>query len=267
MTNSVVRVAYVLLASASFFSCKDVPAGKPSTAAQNAPTPKADDSAAGSIDLGATTPYSTTTLSAVGSIAGTLQIADSTSVDDSAAANDAECAPRGRGPAPASAKTFANTVVWVANAKAGKPMPIEKRAELSSERCALEPRVQAVTIGTTVNVINDDKILHRLVFLRLGTNDTLVVTPFFNTGQIVATEQLAKKPGIIEVRCVQHPWTRGYIAVFDHPYFAVTENNGTFGIDSLPAGNYRMMIWHEGAAKPTEQQVQVSAGGTATVTR
>ena len=31
---------------------------------------------------------------------------------------------------------------------------------------------------------------------------------------------------MIEARCLQHSWTRGYIGVFDHPYFVVTEATG-----------------------------------------
>lgn len=191
---------------------------------------------------------------------------DSAALGDSAAAKNPECAPRGRRPVPLPAnRQFGNTIVWIADAKSGKPLPIDKRAEISSDNCLLDPRVQAITVGTTVNVINDDKVLHKLIFTKFGTHDTLVVTPFFNSGQIVATERLAKMPGMVEVRCADHPWEHGYIAVFDHPYFAVTEDNGAFKIDSLAPGSYKVMVWREGLTKPTEQQVQVAAGGTATL--
>jgi len=143
----------------------------------------------------------------------------------------------------------------------------DKRTEISSERCVLDPRVQAVGVGTAVNVINDDKVLHKLVFTKFGTNDTLLVTPFFNSGEIVATERLAKTAGMVEVKCAQHPWEHGFIAVFDHPYYAVTEDDGTFKIDSLAPGSYKLMIWREGESKPTEQQVQITAGGTARIAR
>ena len=227
---------------------------------------KVQGSAQSTIDLSLGAPYSVASLSSFGSVAGTLRVIDSASIGDSAAAKVPECAPRGRGPAPLPAnKRFGNAVVWIADAKSGKRMPLEKRAEISSDNCILDPRVQAITIGTTVNVINDDKVLHKLVFTKFGTHDTLVVTPFFNSGQIVATERLAKTAGMVEVRCTDHPWEYGYIAVFDHPYFAVTEDNGSFKIDSLAPGTYKVMVWRAGMAKPTAQQVQISAGGTATI--
>jgi hypothetical protein len=268
VTASVVRCsAVLLLAFAWSGACTKESSPQKRGVTARAPTPaKIDDSAAGSIDLGGTQ-YHTTTLTAIGSVAGTIRIPDSTSLPSAnVSAAAAECARLRGGPA-VPAKNFANTVVWIADVKTGKPFPIDKRADLASERCLLDPRVQAVVVGTTVDVVNDDKLLHRLVFTRLGTHDTLTVTPFFNSGQVVASERLAKTPGIVEVRCVQHPWTHGYIAVFDHPYFDVTDNDGSFKIDSLPPGSYKLMIWHGGAAQPQEQQVQITAGGTARITK
>jgi hypothetical protein len=160
---------------------------------------------------------------------------------------------------------ISSAIVWIAAITAGKPLPLDRREELASEDCSLEPRVQAAVAGTTVDVVNADKLLHRLVFIRMGTHDTLTVTPFFNAGQLVASERIAKHSGMVEVRCAQHPWTRAYLAVFDHPYFAVTSLDGRFKIDSVPPGAYKIMVWHEGMARPLERQVRIAAAGTATL--
>jgi len=228
---------------------------------------RTNDSAAGSIDVGGTT-YTETKLTAVGSLVGTIKSAD-TSADGSepttTAANVPECVPKRRGRAVVKKPGFANTIVWIADIKAGKAMPIERRADLSSENCVLDPLIQGVVAGTTMNIVNDDKILHTLVFTKLGTHDRLVVTPFFNVGQMVTSERIAKGSGIVEVRCVRHPWTRAYIAVIDHPYFAVTEGNGSFKIDSLPPGSYKLMVWRDANAKPVEQAIQITAGSATRV--
>jgi plastocyanin len=263
------RLAVPSLVLALSSACEKIPAlPKRTTSPESTatPAPTKPDTARSTIALGLGAPYAVANLSSYGAVAGTLRVADSAAFGDSAAATVPECVPRGRRsvPLPVS-RRFGNTIVWIADAKSGKPLPIEKRAEISSDNCVLDPRVQAVTVGTTVNVINDDKVLHKLIFTKFGTHDTLVVAPFFNSGQIVATERLAKTPGMVEVKCVDHPWEHGYIAVFDHPYFAVTEDNGTFKIDSLPPGSYKVMIWREGLSKPVEQQVQVAAGGTAAI--
>ncbi|HEX3867285.1 MAG TPA: carboxypeptidase regulatory-like domain-containing protein [Gemmatimonadaceae bacterium] len=158
-----------------------------------------------------------------------------------------------------------SAVVWVAGVTKGKAISEDKRADLASENCTIDPRVLAVSVGTTVNVENDDKALHTLVFTRSASHDTLTKMSFFNTGEVVASERLAKTPGIVDVTCVQHPWTRSSIAVFAHPYFAVTDPSGRFSIDSLPPGTYTVMVWAPGLVRPKEQQVSVTAGGAATV--
>jgi hypothetical protein len=209
--------------------------------------------------------YKPTTLTSVGSVSGTIKLDGAPPAPPEITTDQKVCGTKADSPAETSPKTggLAGVVVWVADITTGKPLPIEKRSALSSEKCALDPRVQAVVVGTTVNVFNDDKLLHKLVFVRAGTHDTLTTMPFFNEGQVVASERLAKAPGIVEIRCVQHPWTHGYIAVFEHPYFAVTEDDGSFKIDSLPPGKYTVNVWHEGMTKPMTQTVQVAANGSA----
>jgi hypothetical protein len=54
---------------------------------------------------------------------------------------------------------------------------------------------------------------------------------------VIPTELPFVAPGMVSVKDNEHPWTRAYLAVFDHPYFAVTGNGGTFTIDGVPAGS------------------------------
>jgi Carboxypeptidase regulatory-like domain len=202
-------------------------------------------------------------LAAFGSVHGTIKTPGRPPVDTAAvtgrtcAGKPISAASLPKGPVPA--------VVWIQDIRSGKPFPVEKRTELSSDDCVLDPPIQAAVVGTTFNVFNDDKEVHRLVFTRSGTHDTLTVMPFFNSGQMVASERLAKGPGIVDVQCARHPWMHGYIAVFSQPYFAVTDENGGFAIDSVPPGSYTVLAWHEGMASPSSQSVQIAANGRATV--
>jgi hypothetical protein len=40
---------------------------------------------------------------------------------------------------------------------------------------------------------------------------------------------------------------KGFVGVYDHPYFALTDADGNFEIKLAPAGNFRAFFWHEGA--------------------
>jgi hypothetical protein len=256
----------VLFASTIFAACTESSARAAKKTQAAGGTTATDSAAPGSVNLGSGS-YTPSALGAIGSISGIIKLDGAVPRDSNRVTTDLAICGLGTSTPVQTAATggIASAIVWIADVKTGKALPIEKREQLESERCELEPRVQAAVVGTTVNVINDDKLLHRLAFIRLGTHDTLTVTPFFNAGQLVASERIAKRSGIVEVRCAQHPWTRGYIAVFRHPYFAVTGGNGEFRIDSLPAGAYKMMVWHEGMDAPKEEKVQVAAGGEARV--
>ena len=163
--------------------------------------------------------------------------------------------------ASAPAPTASDAIVWVEGIREGKPLPEERRYELVSAGCALSPRVQGVVVGGTVNVYNDDRVLHTLVFIRAGTNDTLQTMPFTNDNEIVASERLTRTAGIVEVRCAQHPQEKAYIAVFDHPYFGVASSGETLTLDSLPAGDYTIMTWREGMTAPTSTPTRVGSSG------
>ena len=228
--------------------------------AKRSPARKIDDSAAGNVDLGSGKYRANYALGATGSLRGTIKLEASSRADTSAAASRM-CGSK----AAIAAREKSGALVWIAGISSGKPLPIEKRAELSSEDCLVFPPVQAAVIGTTFNVFNDDKTLHRFVFTRADSHDTLTVMEFFNVGQVVASEKLAKTSGIVEIRCAHHPWTRGYIAVFDHPYFDVTDGAGKFTIDSIPPGTYTVMVWQDGMDKPEPHRVQIAAGGSATL--
>jgi hypothetical protein len=224
--------------------------------------PRKEDSSAGSVDLGGAL-YKPGPLTAVGAVAGTVRLdGDGAAPGMIPVTSDQRvCGITTPGPFEANGKRqLADAVVWIADAKTGKKLSGDKRITVSSEDCAIDPRVQAAALGATVNIFNDDKLLHTIAFVRSGTKDTVLVVPFFNLGQVVPTEKLTKQSGIIEIRCKQHPWTHGYLAVFDHPYFAVSESDGSFNIDSLAPGRYRMMVWHEGMQQPAEKRVKVEEG-------
>ena len=225
-------------------------------------SPDRQDSSAGIVDVGSSS-YRPGALSAVGSVAGLVRLDGRPPADTAPTASGEPTCDVAAEPNGSNGTDLSNTVVWIADPKTGKPLPIDRRAEISTEHCVIEPRVQAAVVGTGINVFNDDRVLHRLTFVRSGTDDTLAVMPFFNDGQVVASDRLARKPGVVEIRCAQHPWMHAYVLVFDHPYFAVTSADGSFKIDSLAPGSYKLMIWHEGAAKPLEKTINVAAGSIA----
>ena len=77
-------------------------------------------------------------------------------------------------------------------------------------------------------------------------------------------QSFAREEIAIPVKCNIHPWMRGYIAVFKHPYFAVTDKTGSFELKDLPAGSYTITAWQEKLG-PQSQKLTVAAGESKTL--
>src|SRR5256885_9862726 len=84
----------------------------------------------------------------------------------------------------------------------------------------------------------------------------------FSETQVGASRRIAfSVPEFIRLKCDVHPWMSATVAVFDHPFFAVTGDGGRFEIGRLPPGHYTLVAWHEkyGAL---ERQVNVAGDQT-----
>lgn len=105
-------------------------------------------------------------------------------------------------------------------------------------------------------------------------NHNVHLTPFnnapFNTilapsGQI--EKKLVAERRVIPLSCDIHPWMKGWVMVFDHPFFAVTGEDGSFEIKGVPAGTQSLVVWQEATGYVTKNaargmEVTVKAGQT-----
>ncbi len=118
-----------------------------------------------------------------------------------------------------------------------------KTVELDQPCCQFEPHMLAVREGQTLVVKNSAGIAHNvnLVGGVKGPNINQIVP----AGGQFNVQDIKARPIPIMVKCDIHPWMSGRIAVLNHPYFAVTDADGNFEIKDAPAGNFRLVIWHE----------------------
>ena len=68
---------------------------------------------------------------------------------------------------------------------------------------------------------------------------------------------------MVKFKCDVHPWMSAYAGILDHPFFAVTNEEGAFEIKDLPPGNYVIEAWHEKYGVQT-QNVTIAEGAAAT---
>lgn len=130
-------------------------------------------------------------------------------------------------------------------------------AVLDQKDCMYEPHVLAMMVGQDLIVKNSDPFLHN-VHSDPKDNDVFnAAMPNKNDG--VKIDPQPKAPETFRVKCDVHPWMSAWIAVFDHPYFAVTGDDGTFDIKNLPDGTYTLQAWHEKYGTQ-EQKITVKDG-------
>jgi plastocyanin len=143
--------------------------------------------------------------------------------------------------------------------------PRESRRQvlvIENRTCRFLPRVSAVEAGTILEIRNADPIMHNTHIRkksRFGENVLNVVQPA--RGHV---EKRVTESGLLDVRCDAHPFMRAAIHMFDHPYFAVTGADGRYDLGHVPAGQYRVKLWHEGL-RMQERAITIPATGALSV--
>jgi len=156
--------------------------------------------------------------------------------------------------------TLKNVLVYVKDGLKVKKFPTPKtKLKFDQHGCMYSPHVLAVQTGQEVEVVNSDPTLHNVH--SLSTKNTA-----FNVAQPKQGMILTKtfdQSEIFKVKCEVHTWMGAYMGVFEHPFFAVTGDDGSFKLEKLPAGEYTLEAWHEKYGTQT-MKVTVDKSGTAT---
>jgi hypothetical protein len=114
-----------------------------------------------------------------------------------------------------------------------------------------------IQTGQTLQISNSDPVTHNI-------HPLAQINREWNHSQGPGEAPLARKflrPEVmIPVKCNIHSWMRAYIGAVDHPYFAVTGQDGTFEIPNVPPGDYVVAAWQEKLGTQ-EQKVTVTPAG------
>jgi len=135
-----------------------------------------------------------------------------------------------------------NVVVYVAAGLGDRTFDVPAQPVVVEQRaCMYQPHVLAVRANQPLHVVNDDPTAHNIHPTPANNREwNKAEPPGSSVDETFAREEIA-----IPVKCNLHPWMHGYIAVFKHPYFAVTGKDGSFDLSGLPPGTYTIKAWHE----------------------
>jgi plastocyanin len=152
-----------------------------------------------------------------------------------------------------------NAVVMLQGIPAASKGPSQPTTvKMDQKQCVFVPRVVVVPAGGTVEFLNNDRLLHNV---RSNAKEN---SPFNRAQPHARTIAIAfKSPEILRVDCDLHSWMRAWVVVSEHPFYAVTNEEGEFIFDNVPPGKYTLQVWHESLAR-TNQEIVVT-GDTTTV--
>ncbi len=156
-------------------------------------------------------------------------------------------------------KRIKNVVVFLEEVRSGKSIPGDT-VTVTNFKCAFVPHVAVAFKGNKFVMKNDDPMFHTFDVHASSTGREVYHISLQEKGLAVAKP--LTKAGLLELSCYVHPWQRSYIYVFDHPYAAVTNEQGEFAIRDIPPGTYTVGAWHEALGTLRLENVKVGSGET-----
>jgi len=157
---------------------------------------------------------------------------------------------------------IANIFVWVSLKKKDRAKlrihpdyeaEEDATVRLTNKDCRYEPFGVVLRTGQKLELGNDDPVAHNVnLMFRSNTASNQIIPP----GSSSTLDNVTKPEKLpAAAKCDIHPWMAGRVMVLDHPYAAVTAEDGTFEIKNLPAGeDLTFRIWHE---KGYVQEVEI----------
>ncbi len=143
------------------------------------------------------------------------------------------------------------------------------------KNCVFLPHASVVQTGETVQLVNSDPIAHN-VNLKAKSNEPFnSVLKVSDTVGVPYTYQRSEREPV-RIVCDFHSWMLAWQLPLDHPYGAVTNEDGSFSIPDLPAGEHEFQVWHEGRKllehtvtiapdETVEETISVSAASLAAI--
>jgi hypothetical protein len=117
----------------------------------------------------------------------------------------------------------------------------KKTVEMDQPCCRFIPHVLAVRVGQTLVIKNSADFSHNAKY---DTRNNGSDNPIIPAGKKIEVPIKEPERFPVLIQCSMHPWMKAYVRVFDHPYFAITNENGDYEIAKAPAGKYRIFVWH-----------------------
>lgn len=137
---------------------------------------------------------------------------------------------------------YSGVVVWLEPVRAVATPKTALKARMVQRDKTFSPHVLVIQTGTLVDFPNFDPIFHNAFS---NYNGQLFDVGLYPPGSSRSVR--FGRAGVVRVFCNIHPNMSAVIVALDTPYFAVTQKDGTYRMDNVPPGEYRLHVFHERA--------------------
>ena len=153
-----------------------------------------------------------------------------------------------------------NVIVSILDIESGKKIVLPStNPSLDQNGCVFIPHVIAVAAGTTIDIINSDTVTHNVHTYPEENSAINKAQP--PSLKVISIETEFGEEDPMKVSCDYHGWMSSWVGIFEHPYFTVTGDDGSFTLDNIPAGAYEVKAWQEEMGELVKT-VSVKAGET-----
>ena len=156
--------------------------------------------------------------------------------------------------------SMAEALVYLKDVSYDGGVPSEP-AVLDQKGCIYMPHVFGMVAGQELLIKNSDATLHNIHSMPKVNKEFNFAMP-----KVVKEKKSTfslSEPDPFYIKCDVHPWMKSWVLVSDHPFFAVTDENGNFSIEGIPAGTYEVVCWQEKFGKRTiTKKVTIGDGDT-----
>ncbi|WP_326535522.1 methylamine utilization protein [Pseudorhodoferax sp.] len=160
-------------------------------------------------------------------------------------------------------KPLAGAVVFLESREAKALARPLAGTEIAQRAKRFEPEVTVVTVGSAVTFPNQDTVRHHVY--SFSPVKTFELKLYIGTP---ANPVVFDKPGIAVLGCNIHDQMAAWVVIVETPYFGRSAASGQVALANVPAGSYRLRVWHPGlavGAPAADQALAVGAADQATV--
>lgn len=159
-----------------------------------------------------------------------------------------------------------DVVVYLDKVKQGKAFnDAEKGANILQKGCEFQPYIQVMQNDNNAAIINEDPVLHNIHTYEIIGKAKKTVMNISQPDKGTINKKVKLKRGVaMKVECDAHDFMHGFVFVAKNPYYARVADDGSYSIDNVPPGKYKVMAFH-GTLGTKKGSAEVVAGASQNV--